>query len=188
LYVFSLGGGPTVDEWIRGDPTSAPNLAAGEPLYLVFLKVLAFFFLLLLLGWIAFRIARRGKGTFFTNGVDVLFRVSLAPGKYVAALRLGGTVYLLGIGEDVHLLETLAAEEVEGVFSLSEEHSAPSSRLGERFLAEFRAFVTGAAEKPGSEGKTLSSDRERVRASEGEIPSSETEEERRLRDLFRREG
>lgn len=183
LPVFALGGGPTVDEWLRGTPDpGGPPLpdATGEPLFLVLLRVSAFFLLLVFLGWVALRLARQRKGNFPAEGAEVLFRVPLAPGKYVAALRLGRSVYLLGVGEDVHLLEVLAAEEFGHAPPPQDGLSPPP--LGGRFFPLF----AGAAEKSAPEtDASLPAGNGRGGTGEDGSPVV-TEEERRLRDLFRR--
>ncbi|RKQ84203.1 flagellar biosynthetic protein FliO [Brockia lithotrophica] len=189
MPVFALGGGPTVDEWLRGAPNSGePPLpaATGEPLFLVLVKVFAFFLLLGFLGWIALRLARRKAWGDSPEGAEVLFRVPVAPGKYVAALRLGRSVYLLGVGEDVHLLEVLAAEEVERTSQPPPSGGSSLPAWGERFFSLLVGAAENAATKEGKgRGTPLPSGKGREGAEGGESLAV-TEEERRLRDLFRR--
>lgn len=179
-----------MEEWLRGAPNSGePPLpaATGEPLFLVFVKVFAFFLLLGFLGWIALRLARQKAWGGSSEGAEVLFRVPVAPGKYVAALRLGRSVYLLGVGEDVHLLEVLAADEVERTLQPPTPSGGSSlPAWGERFFSLLVGTAENAAAKEAKGRETpLPSGKGREGAEGGESLAV-TEEERRLRDLFRR--
>jgi len=55
--------------------------------------------------------ARRNQNLFGKRPVKVLSGVQLAAGKSLQIVEIGGTVYVLGVGEDVRLIDKITDKE-----------------------------------------------------------------------------
>lgn len=92
------------------------------------LKVI--FVLIIIIGLIYFILkfmARKNQSWFGKRSVRVLSGVQLAPNKSLQIVEVGGSVYVLGVGEDVRLLDKISDPELADVlidqFSVQESQA-----------------------------------------------------------------
>jgi len=125
------------DELIIGS-----NTGQTSELLWSFVKVI--FVLVLIIGMIYMVVrvlAKKNQSLFGRRNVRVLSGVQLAPGKSLQIIELAGQVYILGVGEDVRLLDRVTdAEQAAAIIEqLSEQEGRPIAPFVGEWLQRLRS-------------------------------------------------
>jgi len=107
------------------------SVSSSSDLFLSLLKMI--FVLILIIGLIYLLVkfmARKNQNLFGKRTVRVLSGVQLAANKSLQIVEIGGTVYVLGVGEDVRLIDKItdpeAAKAVIEQFQVQDSGAMPS--------------------------------------------------------------
>lgn len=116
LFLASLSAVPVYAQMEQerqdGDMLIGGNTANPSELFIGLLKVI--FFLILIIGLIYLTVrflASKNQTLFGKRSVRVITGVQLAPNKTVQMIKLGDSVYVLGVGDDVQLLDKITDPE-----------------------------------------------------------------------------
>jgi flagellar protein FliO/FliZ len=123
------------------------NVTSSSDLFISLLKLI--FVLILIIGLIYLLVkfmARKNQSLFGKRTVRVLSGVQLAANKSLQIVEIGGTVYVLGVGEDVQLIDKITDPEsvkaINDQFHIEDSSVMPSvitnwlTRLRNRGAAE----------------------------------------------------
>jgi Flagellar biogenesis protein len=88
------------------------NVSSSSDLFISLLKLIFVLILIIALIYLLVKfMARRNQNLFGKRPVKVLSGVQLAAGKSLQIVEIGGTVYVLGVGEDVRLIDKITDKE-----------------------------------------------------------------------------
>lgn len=106
----------------------------GDSSDLIFSLLKVIFVLIIIIGLIYFTLkflARKNQSWFGKRSVRVLSGVQLAPNKSLQIVEVGGSVYVLGVGDDVRLLDKISDPELADMlidqFSVQESQAIGTS-------------------------------------------------------------
>ncbi|NGZ75494.1 flagellar biosynthetic protein FliO [Saccharibacillus alkalitolerans] len=129
-----------------------PNFTADTGVYSYLVWVI--FVLIAIVALIVFLIrylGKRNRGWFGGRSVRTLGGVGLGQNKSLQIVQIGGSIYLIGVGEDISLIDKVSGtEEVEQLIEALEQESAgPNLTLpawAEKFTSRFRSGSSAPAE------------------------------------------
>lgn len=132
---FSLKTEPAAESFEFG--SSDPNLWGN--LFLVFFSLL---FILILIVAVSKYLARKNRYGLANRAVKLLGGVSLGPNKSLQIVEVGNSLYLIGVGENIQLIDKVDdAEEVEWI----KTHMEQAPGLGNISFAKLKSML-----QPGS--------------------------------------
>uniref|UniRef100_UPI00048FFA0E flagellar biosynthetic protein FliO n=2 Tax=Paenibacillus TaxID=44249 RepID=UPI00048FFA0E len=108
----------------------------------IWVIVVLAFVIMLILYLIRF-LSRRNQSWFSSRSVRILGGVGLAPNKSLQLIEVGSSIYLIGVGEEIRLIDKVSdPEEVERIVAAFEQetslHSGPLAPLVARLTEKLR--------------------------------------------------
>ncbi|MBY0010089.1 flagellar biosynthetic protein FliO [Paenibacillus typhae] len=148
------------------------------------LKVIFVLVIIVVLIVLLIRFLGRRNQTFMSGqSIRTLGAVGMGPNKSVQILEIGGSLYLIGVGENISILDKITdPAEVALIISRFEDQAAGQSNLLEPLLSKLKTRVRGEVPSQEIELNETSSFYETLQSKLAQSPERKEKMEELLRD------
>lgn len=117
--------------------------------------IIALAFIIVLILYLIRFLSKKNQSWFGNRSIRILGGVGLAPNKSLQLIEIGSSVYLIGVGEEIRLIDKISrAEEVERIVAALEQEAT----LQRGSLASHMAKLRGKLRKQNDERPATSGD------------------------------